>query len=278
MAEGDVIEYFCTLHPYMTSVLTITAAGAGNTTGGGASAGPTINILEGSSVQGSDDYDPDPLTAKVGDEVKVVNQDTVPIPFLQGQVKRRNKGHVLSNHFIIGEEQSYPCVRRPGVSNFCTATVMTGKITASDVFSASPFLFHPAVLLACSHGRVRQRSGSAHCRLGRFSPQGCSRIRFIIEYIHRSVAATTGMLTIATMAVVLRSKAAPKGMKIASIVAGAAVIGQITLGAIVIVERLHAILVTAHLGLGIVLFSMVLITAIYAHRIEGDKTVAAKAQ
>ena len=34
------------------------------------------------------------------------------------------------------------------------------------------------------------------------------------------------------------------------------VIGQITLGAIVIVERLHAILVTAHLGLGLVLFSM----------------------
>jgi heme A synthase len=101
---------------------------------------------------------------------------------------------------------------------------------------------------------------------------------FIIEYIHRSVAATTGMLAIATMAFVLRSKAAPKGMKIASIVAGAAVTGQITLGAIVIVERLHAILVTAHLGLGIVLFSMVLITAIYAHRIEGDKTVAVKAQ
>lgn len=100
---------------------------------------------------------------------------------------------------------------------------------------------------------------------------------FIIEYIHRSVAATTGMLVIATMAFVLKSKAAPKGMKIASMIAGAAVIGQITLGAIVIVERLQAILVTSHLGLGIVLFSMVLITAIYAHRLEGKKTLA-KAQ
>jgi len=100
---------------------------------------------------------------------------------------------------------------------------------------------------------------------------------FIIEYIHRSVAAVTGMLVIATMAFTLKSKAAPKGMKIATITAGAAVIGQITLGAIVIVERLQAILVTTHLGLGIVLFSMILITALYAHRLAGKKTLA-KAQ
>jgi cytochrome c oxidase assembly protein subunit 15 len=46
------------------------------------------------------------------------------------------------------------------------------------------------------------------------------------------------------------------------------VIGQITLGAIVIVERLHAILVTAHLGLGLVLFSMVLMTVLYAFKID----------
>lgn len=100
---------------------------------------------------------------------------------------------------------------------------------------------------------------------------------FVIEYIHRSVAAITGMLVIATMAFTLKSKAAPRGMKIATIIAGAAVIGQITLGAIVIVERLQAILVTMHLGLGIVLFSMVLIAALYAHRLEGKKTLA-KAQ
>ncbi|HKZ61696.1 MAG TPA: COX15/CtaA family protein [Nitrososphaera sp.] len=100
---------------------------------------------------------------------------------------------------------------------------------------------------------------------------------FIIEYFHRSVAAATGMLVITTMAFTLKSKAAPKGMKIATVIAGAAVIGQITLGAIVIVERLHAILVTTHLGLGIVLFSMILITALYAHRLAGKKTLA-KAQ
>lgn len=68
-------------------------------------------------------------------------------------------------------------------------------------------------------------------------------------------------------------------MKIASIIASAAVIGQIVLGAVVIVERLHSILVTTHLGLGIVLFSMVLMTAMYAYRLEGKKALtSAKAQ
>jgi cytochrome c oxidase assembly protein subunit 15 len=102
---------------------------------------------------------------------------------------------------------------------------------------------------------------------------------FIIEYFHRSVAATTGLLVIATMVFTLRSSQAPKPMKIATIIASAAVIGQIVLGAVVIVERLHSVLVTAHLGLGIVLFSMVLITAMYAYRLEGKKALTpAKAQ
>ncbi|HEX6281804.1 MAG TPA: COX15/CtaA family protein [Nitrososphaera sp.] len=94
---------------------------------------------------------------------------------------------------------------------------------------------------------------------------------FIIEYIHRSVAATTGMLVIATMAFTLKSKDAPSGMKIASIIAAGTVIGQISLGAIVIVERLHAILVTSHLGLGLVLFSMVLMTMLYAFKIDNQR-------
>jgi heme A synthase len=103
-------------------------------------------------------------------------------------------------------------------------------------------------------------------------PQGLvPHEEFIIEYIHRSVAATTGMLVIATMAFTVKSKDAPRGMKIASIIAAGTVIGQITLGAIVIVERLHAILVTAHLGLGLVLFSMVLMTMLYAFKMDNHR-------
>ena len=101
---------------------------------------------------------------------------------------------------------------------------------------------------------------------------------FIIEYIHRSVAATTGMLVIATMAFTLKSKNTPNGMKIASTIATCAVIGQIALGAIVIVERLHAVLVTAHLGLGLVLFSMVLITTLYAFKIDKQRTETTEIQ
>jgi heme A synthase len=94
---------------------------------------------------------------------------------------------------------------------------------------------------------------------------------FIIEYFHRTIAATTGLLVIATMAFTLKSNAAPKEMKIASIIAGAAVVGQITLGAFVIVERLHAILVTIHLGLGLVLFAMVLILVLYSYELSTYK-------
>ena len=88
---------------------------------------------------------------------------------------------------------------------------------------------------------------------------------FLVEYFHRSIAAATGLLVIVTMAFTLKSRTPPRGMKIASLIAGSAVVGQITLGAFVIVERLHAILVTAHLGLGLVLFAMVLIIVLYSY-------------
>ena len=94
---------------------------------------------------------------------------------------------------------------------------------------------------------------------------------FLIEYFHRSVAATTALLVFITMFFILRSRTAPKGMKIGSIIASCAAIGQITLGAIVIIERLHALLVTVHLGLGLLLFSMVLITVLYSRRIVDTK-------
>ena len=94
---------------------------------------------------------------------------------------------------------------------------------------------------------------------------------FIIEYFHRTIAAITGLMIILTMVFTLKSKQAPKGMKIASIIAGAAVMVQITLGAFVIIERLHALLVTLHLGIGIILFSMIVMVTMYAWRIQDNK-------
>ena len=88
-SEGDEIAYYCQVHPYMTSSLTVTAAGAegsaaANATGGGAEApaaagaGASLTIPEGASVQGNPAYEPDPLTVSAGDVVEVSNQDTVP--------------------------------------------------------------------------------------------------------------------------------------------------------------------------------------------------------
>ena len=101
---------------------------------------------------------------------------------------------------------------------------------------------------------------------------------FIIEYTHRTVAATTGLLVLVTTGFVLKSRQAPKGMKLASIIAAGAVVGQITLGAVVIVERLHALLVTTHLGLGMVLFAMVLMTTVYAFRLPAKGRAVATSQ
>ena len=95
---------------------------------------------------------------------------------------------------------------------------------------------------------------------------------FIIEYFHRSLAATTSILVIATMIFTLKSKIAPKQMKLASVIASGAAIDQITLGAIVILQQLHALLVTIHLGLGLVLFAMTLLTVIYAYRLSSSSS------
>jgi len=74
------------------------------------------------------------------------------------------------------------------------------------------------------------------------------------------------------MAFTLKSKVSPGGMKISSMIASGAAVGQITLGAAVIVERLHATLVTTHLGLGLVMFSMTLLTTMYAYKLLDEDT------
>ena len=61
-----------------------------------------------------------------------------------------------------------------------------------------------------------------------------------------------------TMFFTLRSKETSRSTKIASMIAAALVVGQITLGAFVIIEKLHALLVTIHLGMGLILFVMIL--------------------
>ena len=91
---------------------------------------------------------------------------------------------------------------------------------------------------------------------------------YLIEWTHRLVAATTGALVIATMVASLINKNADLKIKVTSSLATVFVITQIVLGAMVIDLKLHAVLVAIHLGIGILLFSMVLLTTLFAFRIS----------
>jgi len=93
---------------------------------------------------------------------------------------------------------------------------------------------------------------------------------YLIEWIHRLAAATTGVLVIATMVASFLNKRADTKIKVTSTLATVFVITQITLGALVIDTKLHAVLVAIHLGIGILLFSMVLLTALFAFRISRE--------
>jgi len=91
---------------------------------------------------------------------------------------------------------------------------------------------------------------------------------YLVEWVHRTTAATTGALVIATMVASLINKNADLKIKITSSIATGLVITQITLGALVIDTKLHAVLVAIHLGIGIWLFAMVLLTVLFAFRIS----------
>ncbi|NNL57962.1 MAG: cytochrome oxidase assembly protein [Nitrosopumilus sp.] len=91
---------------------------------------------------------------------------------------------------------------------------------------------------------------------------------YLIEWVHRLIAATTGSLVIATMVASLINKNSDLKIKVTSSLATVFVITQIVLGAMVIDLKLHAVLVAVHLGIGILLFSMVLLTTLFAFRIS----------
>ena len=98
---------------------------------------------------------------------------------------------------------------------------------------------------------------------------------YFIEWVHRLVAATTGVLILATTIGAWINKDAGRKIKFTSAFASALVVTQITLGAIVIDTKLHAVLVAVHLGIGILLFAMTLLTVLFAFRI-GKKIIETK--
>ena len=149
-SEGQTIPYYCIVHPYMTGELTVAAAEQGGdqaqgggganqtggtaTGGGGAAAGgPTINILEGASIQGSPDYDPKELTASAGAEVTVVNQDTLPHTVTSGTGPQDPESAQLFDTSLIngGESAALSLAQvTPGQHDYYCIVhpFMTGKI------------------------------------------------------------------------------------------------------------------------------------------------------
>src|SRR5919112_476416 len=102
--------------------------------GGEEAAGPTINILEGASIQGSPDYDPDELTASAGAEVTVVNQDTLPHTVTSGTGRsEENSAQLFDTSLINGGESATLSLAQvtPGQYDYYCIVhpYMTGKIT-----------------------------------------------------------------------------------------------------------------------------------------------------
>src|SRR5918911_3494970 len=108
---GDVVAYYCQIHPYMTGKISVTAASAsqGNAasspaSGGGGSAaasGPSLTIPQGASVQGNPSYQPDTLSIKKGDTIQVQNKDTTPHTVTSGKtLEDPNKGKDFDTSII----------------------------------------------------------------------------------------------------------------------------------------------------------------------------------
>lgn len=90
---------------------------------------------------------------------------------------------------------------------------------------------------------------------------------YLVEWIHRLVAATTGVLIVATAVGSWLTKGSNKKIRITGTLAGILAVSQIVLGAIVIDTKLHAVVVAVHNGAGILLFAMTLLTTLFAFRL-----------
>ena len=100
---------------------------------------------------------------------------------------------------------------------------------------------------------------------------------YLTEWIHRLIAATTGILIIATAIGSWKVAGSDTKIRITGTLAGVLVVAQITLGAIVIDTKLHAVIVAIHNGAGILLFAMTLLTILFAFRLARSTTIQTKA-
>jgi cytochrome c oxidase assembly protein subunit 15 len=100
---------------------------------------------------------------------------------------------------------------------------------------------------------------------------------YLTEWMHRFIAATTGVLIIATAIGAWKTSGSHIKIKITGTLAGIFAVSQIGLGAIVINTKLHAVIVAIHNGVGILLFAMTLLTVLFAFRISSGKKIETSA-
>ena len=127
---GDIIPYYCQIHPYMTAKITVTAAssssssnsGNSSSTAGaaatGAGAGPALSILQGASTQGNPAYDPSTLTVKKGESIQVTNKDSVP--------------HTVTNGKDASDPTSGKLFDTSIINAGSTAQISTAKLSPAD--------------------------------------------------------------------------------------------------------------------------------------------------
>jgi len=99
---------------------------------------------------------------------------------------------------------------------------------------------------------------------------------YLTEWIHRLIAATTGVLIVATAIGSWKVKNSDAKIRITGTLAGVLAVAQITLGAIVIDTKLHAVIVAIHNGAGILLFAMALLTTLFAFRLARSPVIQSK--
>ena len=96
---------------------------------------------------------------------------------------------------------------------------------------------------------------------------------FLTEWIHRLIAAITGVLIVATAIASWKTAGSHAKLRITGTLAGVFAVSQILLGAIVIDTKLHALIVAIHNGIGILLFAMALLTTLFAFRLSRGATI-----
>ena len=123
---GDIIPYYCQIHPYMTAKITVTTASSSSSSSSssstagtsGAGAGPALSILQGASTQGNPAYDPATLTVKKGDNIKVTNKDSVP--------------HTVTNGKDASDPTSGKLFDTSIINAGSTAQISTAKLSPAD--------------------------------------------------------------------------------------------------------------------------------------------------